>query len=698
MSPEQTEEIQLVQCTASYLRHQVILNYDAALSAGTFVLNFGIQRTDPIAFNAPAANALGSSMTEMLQALSMIPAVTVTTTSTATATTWDVVFPPTASEQHIFRPTWRVVEVQRFFCAADSGFLTLTYAGRAFPNIPFSALATELRTTLQAYYKFGAVTVTYSQGTTLCNALGNYVTIAFDLMRDRNYIGDLPPLLIDGTNQNQPNGLAWGTKAAVVDAQTTEIVKGIDTCNVVEVQSISCCATSGFFAISFEGRTVSNIPFGVAATDLRALLLAGLPQLLDIDVTYSAGTAACSLVQPANVITINFAVVTTNGPLGNGVLSLMTADRTNGGVSGLLHSSPNLLLLSATATEVVRGARCVPLSAGYTSRPSSQIVSNVVQGGGAFTVSFRQATTLPISATASAADVANALLRLPTIAGIIVTFTSGEACSTPGNVIRLNFTQDFGRLPSVAVLNAAGSTVGINVYTGGAVEPVSGLASAVVAGFTYGSDPNNPVTWDATKIQSCLCDPIYTGYDCSRINCPHGDDPNTYLDVMEVQYVQCTATGGSFTLTFRSRTTSPISWNADAMTVQWAVNSITSGVSVTFDSTNTAACSSSGVVIGITFLLDYGALPCIVTDAGMLQDNVHGTGQPGTGTVTVACGGAAVAGATSVVGTRENALCSNHGVCDFTTGVCTCDPFFASSDGLGGPGTRGDCGYRTSFH
>ena len=34
---------------------------------------------------------------------------------------------------------------------------------------------------------------------------------------------------------------------------------------------------------------------------------------------------------------------------------------------------------------------------------------------------------------------------------------------------------------------------------------------------------------------------------------------------------------------------------------------------------------------------------------------------------------------------------------DFSTGVCACRDGWASSDGNGGPGDRGDCGYRYEF-
>lgn len=55
-------------------------------------------------------------------------------------------------------------------------------------------------------------------------------------------------------------------------------------------------------------------------------------------------------------------------------------------------------------------------------------------------------------------------------------------------------------------------------------------------------------------------------------------------------------------------------------------------------------------------------------------------------------------------GTKENEYCSNHGVCDFETGTCVCDRnttqfpndwyWWESSDGYGGSGARGDCGYQ----
>jgi hypothetical protein len=63
----------------------------------------------------------------------------------------------------------------------------------------------------------------------------------------------------------------------------------------------------------------------------------------------------------------------------------------------------------------------------------------------------------------------------------------------------------------------------------------------------------------------------------------------------------------------------------------------------------------------------------------------------------------------SYKGTKENALCSNHGICDRATGSCQCSQQliegttqylfrWSSSDGYGNKGTRGDCGYEHTFN
>jgi len=69
--------------------------------------------------------------------------------------------------------------------------------------------------------------------------------------------------------------------------------------------------------------------------------------------------------------------------------------------------------------------------------------------------------------------------------------------------------------------------------------------------FTYGKIPNDAATWDYNKVQGCLCDEGFTGYDCSLRTCPTGDDPKTTGQHFEQQALTCTADGGFFKLTFR---------------------------------------------------------------------------------------------------------------------------------------------------
>jgi hypothetical protein len=47
-----------------------------------------------------------------------------------------------------------------------------------------------------------------------------------------------------------------------------------------------------------------------------------------------------------------------------------------------------------------------------------------------------------------------------------------------------------------------------------------------------------------------------------------------------------------------------------------------------------------------------------------------------------------------VKGTKETIECSGRGLCNYETGTCECFTGYTSSNGAGGAGTYGDCGYR----
>ena len=210
--------------------------------------------------------------------------------------------------------------------------------------------------------------------------------------------------------------------------------------------------------------------------------------------------------------------------------------------------------------------------------------------------------------------------------------------------------------------------------------------------YTYSS------IWDADKLQGCLCDPGFAGYDCSLRECPSGDDPLTTGQANAVQLLQCLATAGSFALYFRGVPSIQIAFTASAQSLAAALEAhpLISAVNVTFAPGHDTVCSSTNNVARIEFTQDFGALPPLVPapDKAMLDAG---------GSVVISADGVTPlidsAGNVyvSVVGTKESAPCSNRGLCDASTGLCACftslGDVYDSSDGYGGPGRRGDCGW-----
>ena len=107
----------------------------------------------------------------------------------------------------------------------------------------------------------------------------------------------------------------------------------------------------------------------------------------------------------------------------------------------------------------------------------------------------------------------------------------------------------------------------------------------------------------------------------------------------------------------------------------------TVSVVLTTDGTTatTTACRAGGTYIDVTFTGDFGNLPSMTSSITSL------TKSGGSPTHVIS---------TLITGTKDETECSGQGICDRDKGVCKCFRQMTSSDGMGGIGRRGDCGFR----
>jgi len=221
----------------------------------------------------------------------------------------------------------------------------------------------------------------------------------------------------------------------------------------------------------------------------------------------------------------------------------------------------------------------------------------------------------------------------------------------------------------------------------------SNEVNGVPTPYTYGSDPNNSLTWDSDQVFGCFCSDNFEGYNCNLKSCPKGDDPNTQHQDNEIHQLSCTDSNdaGSFELSFRGQSVSVTATNT-AADLETALNglSVIEEVSISYndpsiyvgapslDPDALQICRASEGLIDIEFKSPTGNVP------QMDISNLVGI----DGVLTII---------TTRDGTKEYITCSGRGICDHTSGLCKCFPGFASSDGQGNLGSHRDCGARNPY-
>lgn len=197
--------------------------------------------------------------------------------------------------------------------------------------------------------------------------------------------------------------------------------------------------------------------------------------------------------------------------------------------------------------------------------------------------------------------------------------------------------------------------------------------------YTYGRVPNNPLTWDYDSVYGCYCDEGWLGYDCSLRQCPYGDDPLTKHQANEIQSIQCRDLDmvGTIIITFRDETikqsltpTTTVSELKEALESLTTIDEV--NVYVNSPTPTDSLCLSTTNDIFVEFIMPFGDLPPLrieTENIDWLEVNQY------------------------TPGTKENIECSGRGLCNRGTGECLCFEGYGSSNGKGGSGLRGDCGY-----
>ena len=311
---------------------------------------------------------------------------------------------------------------------------------------------------------------------------------------------------------------------------------------------------------------------------------------------------------------------------------------------------------------------------------------------GTFTIASNHAISPPIGYDASLSALKTALEDLPGIIAVSVRsdpITATSICNAPdGSPVktRITFLERDDNVPLLELdYNIAHGNMDIIEITQGNMV-------------TYGSDVDNPATWDADSFYGCHCDGMpnwnmtngeygdqaqWYGNTCSSRRCAVGSDPLITLPSgmnklsSEIQSIYCQADDGILSITFRGQTTERINYNDNEQTLKSKLEKLKSIgiVTITMDPPG-KLCSYAGTTTWIHFRTELGDVPDLLLDTFLM---------PTESTVTLT---------EETKGATNNVLeCAGRGKCDTSSGLCVCFDGWYSSNGTGFPGQRGDCGH-----
>ena len=470
-----------------------------------------------------------------------------------------------------------------------------------------------------------------------------------------------------------------------------------------DIQSVFCTATSGTFTLTFRGKTTVPLPYNAQAADVVAALQQ-LPTINGVTVVMY-GSQACLETQTS--FTIEFRQEFSNLPLTQVDGSKLRSENSIAGIrvqKQQAGTKENLPCSSRGICDVNTGyCTC---STNYGSSNGYNLPGT--RGDCGYTQSTIQGCPGAVSCSAH-----GACSGVPTFACLCNEGWQSADCSEKScprgsswftfpadidtaHVAEYNECSDMGSCD-----RSSGTCTCVNGFTGagcnrlqcpgdpnlcsghGDCQDLMTLAAAATVngvnpGFTYGMVPNNPKTWDYNRMFGCNCNSGWNGYDCSLRMCLTGDDPNTKGQRDAIQSISCSGGtgGGFFVLTFRMEATIPIPSSASSMMVKAALEALSTVTEVAVElgtlSIVNQLCSSTPNEFYVSFLTEHGPLPLLQITS--------------TPDITMAV-------RSVVEGSKEDIECSGRGLCDSSTGICSCFLGYGASDGKGGEGLLNDCGY-----